>query len=46
MSSSLGSVIFVGLKKVVGGALLFFGAMTGSSGFAVVLAKKKELKLC
>ena len=37
---------FVGPKKVVGGALLFLGAMTGSGGFAVVLAKRKELKLC
>jgi len=30
-------------KKVVGGALLFFGAMTGSGKFAVALAKRKEL---
>ena len=39
----MGSVIFVGPKKVVGGALLFFGAMTGSGEFAVALAKRKEL---
>jgi len=39
MSSNMGSVIFVGPKKVVGGALLFFRAMTGSDGVAVALAK-------
>ena len=39
-------VIFVRPKKVVGGNLLFFGAIAGSGKFAVALAKGKDLKLC
>jgi len=38
--------IFVGPKKVVGGALVFFGAMAGSDEVAVVLMKGKEQRLC
>jgi len=39
-------VIFVGPKKVVGGALFFFGAMAGSDEVAVVPTKRKEQRLC
>ena len=39
-------VIFVRPKKVVGGALFFFGAMAGSDEVAVVPTKGKEQRLC
>ena len=39
-------VIFVWPKKVVGGNLLFFGAIAGSGEFTVALAKGNELKQC
>jgi hypothetical protein len=42
----MGKVMFAGPKKVVGGALFFFGAMAGSDEVTVVLSKGKELKLC
>ena len=46
MSSNMAKVIFVGLKKVVGGALFFFGSMAGTDEVAMVLTKGEELKLC
>jgi hypothetical protein len=46
MSSSMARVIFVWPKKVVGRALFFFGAMSGSDEVAVVLTKGEEMKLC
>ena len=45
MSSSMGKVIIVGPKKVVGRALLFFGAIAGSGEVAMTLTKGKKLKL-
>ena len=38
--------IFIRPKKVVGGALVFFGAMVGSDEVVVVLMVGKEQKLC
>ena len=46
MSSNMVQDIFVGPKKVVGGALVFFGAMVGSDEVVVVLMMGKEQKLC
>ena len=44
MSSNMAKVILVEPKKVVGGNLFFFGAISGSREVAVVLAKGEELK--
>jgi len=41
----MAKVIFVGPKNVVGGALLFLGAMSRSDEVAVVLTKGEDLKL-